>query len=215
MNGYSQDLRERIVRAVNGGMSRAEVARRFMVNERTVRRYVRRYETTGSVAPTAFRPGPRPAIAPDREAALRAQLAAAPDATLEEHCARWQAEQGRAVSVSTMCRAQRRVGWTVKKVAHRQRTGPDSAGGRPLGRWREAMADVPVERLVFVDETGTHTRMTPLYARAPRGERALARLSPFDQQRINPVSVVAKRELPVSNASRASSGYCHAPDLTF
>jgi transposase len=34
------------------------------------------------------------------------------------------------------------------------------------------MADVPTEQLVFVDETGTHTRMTPLYARAPRGERA-------------------------------------------
>ncbi len=34
------------------------------------------------------------------------------------------------------------------------------------------MADVPAERLVVVDETGTHTRMTPLYARAPRGERA-------------------------------------------
>lgn len=38
--------------------------------------------------------------------------------------------------------------------------------------WRKAMAVVPAERLVFVDETGTHTRMTPLYARAPRGERA-------------------------------------------
>ena len=38
--------------------------------------------------------------------------------------------------------------------------------------WWEAMADIPAERLVFVDETGTHTRMTPLYARAPRGERA-------------------------------------------
>ncbi len=34
------------------------------------------------------------------------------------------------------------------------------------------MGEVPAERLVFVDETGTHTRMTPLYARAPRGERA-------------------------------------------
>lgn len=34
------------------------------------------------------------------------------------------------------------------------------------------MADVSAERLVFVDETGTHTRMTPLYALAPRGERA-------------------------------------------
>ncbi|MCA1693273.1 MAG: IS630 family transposase [Actinobacteria bacterium] len=31
---------------------------------------------------------------------------------------------------------------------------------------------MPTERLVFVDETGTHTRMTPRYARAPRGERA-------------------------------------------
>jgi transposase len=38
--------------------------------------------------------------------------------------------------------------------------------------WREAMADIPAERLVFVDETGTHTRMTRLYARAPRGQRA-------------------------------------------
>ena len=34
------------------------------------------------------------------------------------------------------------------------------------------MADVVAERLVFVDETGTHTRMTPLYASAPRGKRA-------------------------------------------
>lgn len=44
----------------------------------------------------------------------------------------------------------------------------------PVARaaWREEMADVPTERLVFVDETGTHTQMTPLYARAPRGQRA-------------------------------------------
>ena len=34
------------------------------------------------------------------------------------------------------------------------------------------MRGIPAEHLVFVDETGTHTRMTPLYARAPRGQRA-------------------------------------------
>src|SRR4051794_33666593 len=34
------------------------------------------------------------------------------------------------------------------------------------------MVDLPTERLVFVDETGAHTRMTPLYALAPRGRRA-------------------------------------------
>jgi transposase len=48
----------------------------------------------------------------------------------------------------------------------------------PVARaaWREAMVAVPAERLVFVDETGTHTRMTALYARAPRGERAYGRV---------------------------------------
>jgi transposase len=44
----------------------------------------------------------------------------------------------------------------------------------PVARaaWWAAIADVPAQQLVFVDETGTHTRMTPLSARAPRGQRA-------------------------------------------
>jgi transposase len=115
MRAYSQDLRERIVRAVNGGASRTEAARQFSVSERTVRRYLRRQATTGSLAPTVYRRGPAPAILPAQEAALLTQLRAHPDATLEEHCAIWHQEQGGTVSTSTMCRAQQRVGWTVKK----------------------------------------------------------------------------------------------------
>jgi transposase len=115
MRAYSQDLRKRIVRAVEGGSSRAEAARRFSVSERTVRRYLHRQAATGSLAPAAYRRGPAPAISPAQEGALLAQLRAHPDATLEGHCAMWEREQGRAVSVSTMCRAQRRVGWTHKK----------------------------------------------------------------------------------------------------
>lgn len=42
--------------------------------------------------------------------------------------------------------------------------------------WREQMANIPAERLVFVDETGTHTAMTPLYALAPRGQRAYGKV---------------------------------------
>jgi transposase len=38
--------------------------------------------------------------------------------------------------------------------------------------WKQAIAAIPVERLVFIDESGFHTRMTPLYACAPRGHRA-------------------------------------------
>jgi transposase len=38
--------------------------------------------------------------------------------------------------------------------------------------WRAAVAELPAERLVFVDESGFHARMTPLYGCAPRGRRA-------------------------------------------
>lgn len=38
--------------------------------------------------------------------------------------------------------------------------------------WREEIAPIAAERFVFVDESGTHTRLTPLYACAPRGQRA-------------------------------------------
>src|SRR5918999_491419 len=45
----------------------------------------------------------------------------------------------------------------------------------PPARKREAREIVP-ERFVFVDECGTHTSMTRLYARAPRGERAYGKV---------------------------------------
>lgn len=116
MKAYSLDLRERIVRAVADGTSQAEVARLFHVGERSVKRYLHRSRTTGTLVPSP-RPGRRPAIAPDQYPAVLAQLRATPDATLEEHCDRWREATGIAVSPSTWCRLERRVGWTHKKRA--------------------------------------------------------------------------------------------------
>jgi transposase len=56
-------------------------------------------------------------IKPEQEAALLLQLQAAPDATLEEHAARWQEEQGQCISRSSMDRALARLNWTRKKRA--------------------------------------------------------------------------------------------------
>ncbi len=39
-------------------------------------------------------------------------------------------------------------------------------------RWRERVAHLDPERLVFVDECGTNVGLAPLRARAPKGERA-------------------------------------------
>jgi transposase len=116
MKAYSPDLRQRIVAAVQAGDRKAAVARRFCVERSTVRRYVQRWERTGSLAATPI-PGAPPAIAPTQYPALLAQLRAMPDATLEAHCDRWERDHGVRVSLSTMSRAQRRAGWTRKKRA--------------------------------------------------------------------------------------------------
>lgn len=38
--------------------------------------------------------------------------------------------------------------------------------------WREQVEEIEPEKLVFIDECGTNTALAPLYARAPKGERA-------------------------------------------
>lgn len=38
--------------------------------------------------------------------------------------------------------------------------------------WRDLMDYLPVHDLIFVDECGSNIALTPLYARAPRGQRA-------------------------------------------
>jgi transposase len=40
--------------------------------------------------------------------------------------------------------------------------------------WREDVAPIDAEDLVFIDETGSHLGYTPTHARAPRGARAYA-----------------------------------------
>src|SRR5712692_4172547 len=42
--------------------------------------------------------------------------------------------------------------------------------------WREQARQVGSQDLVFVDETGSHIAMTPLYAYAPRGQRVIGKV---------------------------------------
>jgi transposase len=122
MTQYSADLRERLLGAIDAGLPRAEAARLFRISPSTIRRWQARRRATGSVAALP-RPGRTPRIGPPQAAALAAQVAAHDDATLAQHCARWEAEQGVRVSVATMSRVVRRLGITVKKSLARQRAG--------------------------------------------------------------------------------------------
>lgn len=119
MKQYTVDLRERRLGAIDAGLSQAEASRLFGIGTSTITRWRRQQRTTGSLAPKP-RPGRRPAIGLDQADALRAQVAQHPEATLVEHCVRWDHAHTVRVSVATMSRAIRRLGLTLKKSAPRQ-----------------------------------------------------------------------------------------------
>ena len=116
MNAYSKDLRLRVLRAVDRGTPRREVAALFGVSLSTIKRWLNRRRQTGGVQ-TMEIPG-RPSV---KGAALREwlpeQLKSNPDLTLREHCEAFEDETGMEVSEATVSRQIARLPgeWPLKK----------------------------------------------------------------------------------------------------
>lgn len=106
----SVDLRERVLDALTSGRSVAEVASQFDVSIRSVYRWSAQRAETGSVRPKQATGRPRK-IGLAQEVALRAEVAAHPDATLAELCA----TLPEPVSPTAMGRALHRMGLRRKK----------------------------------------------------------------------------------------------------
>ena len=114
MKAYSQDLRQRVLRAVDAGQTQAEIAKTFAVSVATIKRYLKQRRESGHVQPKTI-PG-RPATkGAALDAGLLAQLEAHRDATLADHCQLWEAEHRTKVSTASISRAITRLGWTRKK----------------------------------------------------------------------------------------------------
>jgi len=120
----SMDLRERVVAAVKGGMSRRQAAAHFRVGVSSAIRWVARAEATGDVRP-------KPMGGDHRSAAIEAQadtilslLAEQPDTTLVEFQEAL-AKKGHRFAVSTIWRFFDRRQLTLKK---RPRTPPSRSG---------------------------------------------------------------------------------------
>jgi transposase len=128
MRGYSLDLRLKVLAALDLGITRKEVARTFGVATSTLDRYLSlRKRAGGEIGPP--RPtGRTPSISTTEERrALWRQLEENDDASLGRHCELWESNQGDRVSVPTMWRAVRKLGWTKK----RGRWEPPSQANRP------------------------------------------------------------------------------------
>jgi transposase len=85
MSAYSEDLRWRIVSAVEGGMPKARAARTFRVSLSSVKRYVNKAERAESLAPKK-RPRSAPKLDDLAMKLLADDLEERPLATLRERC---------------------------------------------------------------------------------------------------------------------------------
>jgi transposase len=114
MNGYSEDLREKIVAAVGRGISKSQAARTFGVSLSSVKRYVNKADHAESLAPNKS-PGSAPKLDERSTKLLEADLKQRPFATLQERRDYIHALTGLSVSRSTTCRAIARIGSSRKK----------------------------------------------------------------------------------------------------
>lgn len=103
MRAYSEDLRLKVLDAVDRGMPREEVARIFVISLPSIKRWLKRRRETGRVGAKSP-PGPPAVKGALLEEWLPDHLRSNPDLTLEEHCEAFEGDLGEKVSTATMSR---------------------------------------------------------------------------------------------------------------
>jgi hypothetical protein len=77
-------------------------------------------------------------------------------------------------SIMIICRALQKLGLPLKKKSKHGSERDTPEVRRKRREFRKEIDPIEPKRLVFVDETGVTTAMTPSSGRAPRGERVEA-----------------------------------------
>ena len=168
MQPLSNDLRERILKAIdNHEGSRRKLAARFGVNPSTITRLLQLRRQTGSFDPRPHAGGVTPTLDQGALERLRTLVEQTPDATLEA----LKQKMGVTGSKMIICRALQKLGLPLKKKSPHAAERDTPEVRRKRRSFRRKVKTIEPRRLVFVDETGVTTAMTPSRGRAPRGER--------------------------------------------
>jgi transposase len=129
MKAYSEDLRQKIVEAVQQrGTSKSEAARLFSISLSSVKRYTRLADRGEPLAPR--KGGGRPPIADDAtRKLLEEDVRTRPAATVQERRRFLESFAGKSLSEPTLRRLMKRMGFSRKKGL--------------WGRWNETSGEGP------------------------------------------------------------------------
>jgi transposase len=114
MKAYSEDLRAKIVQAVEQGMPKTQAAKTFGVSRSSVKRYAAAAREGKPLTPKKH-PGSKPKLDEKARRLLEADVEERPALTLRERCRFIERVAGVAVSESTLSRLLRRMGFSPKE----------------------------------------------------------------------------------------------------
>ena len=182
-SGYSEDLRWRAVWLhILRGLSYKQVGELLYMSERSVRRYVELFYSTGDVKPCQHKQGPSQLLNELEQLTVLQSLINKPTIHLEElqndlylTCGTW-------VHLSTICRTVHRLGFTRKRVTN-------IAIQRSETQRVQFMAEISMfhpDMLIWIDETGSNRRDTiRTYGYSLQGMRAHSQVLRVSGKRIN------------------------------
>jgi transposase len=113
MKAYSEDLRTKIVEAVEKGMTRTQTAKTFGVSRSSVKRYAAAIREGKRLAPKKH-PGSKPKLDESARRLLDADVEERPAITLKERCCFLERVVGVSVSESTLSRLLKRLDFSPK-----------------------------------------------------------------------------------------------------
>src|SRR5512147_957837 len=170
MRPYSTDLRERVAAAIDHHEgSLRQIARTFRVSLSFIVRLLQRRRTAGTLAPKPHGGGPPPALGPDDRQRLADLIREQPDATLDQ--LKQRGSFTCSLKTLELALRRRRLSRKKKSLHASQRDRPEVQKKRRS--FRRKVRQIEPRHLIFVDETGVTTAMTPAYAWAPCGARAV------------------------------------------
>src|SRR5208283_3625485 len=176
---YSLDLRECVACFVDSGRSRHAAAAHFKVSVSFVVNLMKAYRMTGRLTPKPGG-GRRHAKLDPHRAFLLARVAEKDDITMPELAAELVAATATRADPASISRWLIRNGYRFKKtLLASEQDRPDVRQARE--EWmatRQPRMRLEPHRLVFLDETGTTTKMTRLRGRCLKGQRLRSK-APF------------------------------------
>ena len=174
----SKDIREKVVKAIAGGMSRRQAAARFDIGPATAVRWAKRALTTGDVAPMKMGGDRRSQRIEAHAEFILKEIKTKPDTTIMELRDKLRERHGLSLGYGTVWRflARHRI-TRKKKTGHAsEQEREDIEASREA--WFEGQLDFDPTKLVFIDETRISTSMARRFGWASRGERCRASI-PF------------------------------------